>query len=61
LEEAGPSSAKKHGWFKKSEGPVATQKSLILTYNYFAHLRMVEVDSISTAADGTESEPHTQQ
>jgi len=59
--EAGPSSAKKQGWSKKSEAPVATRTSVIPTRSYFVPLRMVEVDSVSTAADGAESEPRSQQ
>jgi hypothetical protein len=34
--------------------------SVIPTHNYFAPLRMFEVDSNSTAADGAGSEPRTQ-
>jgi hypothetical protein len=44
-----------------SERPVVTCTSVILTCNYFASLRMVEVNLVSTVAYGTESEPCTQQ
>jgi hypothetical protein len=60
-EEAGPTSAKKHGWSKTLVGSVAARKSVILTRNNFAPQRLVEVESVSTAADGTESGPRTQQ
>jgi len=39
-EEAGPSSAKKQVWSKKSEGAVAACMSMIPTRNYIVPLRM---------------------
>jgi hypothetical protein len=56
-EEAGPPCVKKQGWSKMSERPGAARTSAIPTHNYFAPLRMVEVDLVSTATDGAELEP----
>jgi hypothetical protein len=51
-EEAGPTSAKKQDWSKRSEGTMAARMSLILTCNFFSPLRTIKVDSNSAAAGG---------
>jgi len=57
FEGSGPSSAKKQDWSEKTEGPVATNPSVIPSRNHLAPLQMVEIDWVSTAVVGAQQPP----
>lgn len=54
-------SAKKQGWSTMLEVAVVVHLTVIPSCSFYAPLRVVKVDMDTTAGDGVDSEPLTQQ